>query len=183
MGMKPLRAFLALDLDAPARERILAAMADLRRQLPQVRWVRPEGLHLTLRFLGWTDEVTLAAIGDAIAPAARACPPAAVPLGQLGMFPDRGAPRVLWIGLELTSQMLALQRACEEAAGAHGFEAEERAFRPHLTLGRWKDRAPRPELRPIELGAARLDRLTLFRSDLKPSGAVYTPIRVFPLGR
>lgn len=177
-----LRAFLALDLDEPARQRILAVMAGFERALPEVRWVRPPGLHLTLRFLGWTDEKTLSAIEEALRAAACACPPAAVPLGQAGMFPDRGAPRVLWIGMELPQPMHALQRACEEAARREGFEPEERPFRPHLTLGRWKDRARRPELPPLDLGTAQVERLTLYRSDLEPSGAVYTPLRMFPLG-
>jgi 2'-5' RNA ligase len=177
-----LRAFLALDLDEPARQRMLAVMADLRPELREVRWVRPEGLHLTLRFLGWTDEAAVAATWEALRPAALACPPATVPLGPLGTFPDRGAPRVLWVGMDLSPQMLLLQQACEDAARRHGFEPEERAFRPHLTLGRWKDRARRPQLRPLDLGSSRIEQLTLYRSELKPSGAVYTPIHVLPLG-
>jgi 2'-5' RNA ligase len=178
-----LRAFLALELDEPARERVLAVMADLKQDLAGVRWVRPEGLHLTLRFLGWTDEKTLAAIGEALLPAARACPAAVVPLGQLGLFPDRGAPRVIWIGMDLPEPMHALQRACEEAARRERLEPEERAFRPHLTLGRWKDHVRRPALPPLDLGTAQVERLTLYRSDLKPSGAVYTALRVYELGR
>jgi 2'-5' RNA ligase len=79
--------------------------------------------------------------------------------------------------------MHALQRACEDAARRERFDPEERAFKPHLTLGRWKDRAPRPTLPAADLGTARIDHLTLYRSDLRPDGAVYTPLRVFDLGR
>jgi 2'-5' RNA ligase len=74
-----------------------------------------------------------------------------------------------------------LQRACERAARAAGFEGEERPFRAHLTLGRWRDRAPRPDLPPTDLGATRLDSLILFQSDLRPDGAVYTPLARFAL--
>jgi 2'-5' RNA ligase len=179
----PLRAFLALDLDAPAKERVVALMGRMKRDLPGVRWVRVEGLHLTLRFLGWTKAPVLARIEEALEAPARACAPAEVPLRGLGLFPERGGPRVLWVGLDLPEQMQALQRACEDAARSEGFEPEERAFRPHLTLGRWKDRAPRPRLPEVELGAARIERLTLYRSELRPGGAVYTPLRLFPLGR
>lgn len=176
-----LRAFIALDLDEAARGRLAALTQRLKPELPGVRWVRPEGVHLTLRFLGWSEPPALAAIEERLAPAAAACPAAEVPLGGLGMFPERGSPRVLWVGLELPPAMHDLQRACERAAVEQGFEPEERAFAPHLTLGRWKDRARRPALPDVDLGRAHIERLVLYRSDLKPAGAVYTPLRVFPL--
>jgi len=178
-----LRAFLALDLDPAAQQRVVDLMARLGREVAGVRWVRPDGLHLTLRFLGRADEPQVARIAAALVEAARSCSPATVPLNELGLFPERGAPRVLWIGLTLPEPMLALQRACEDAARREGFDAEERAFKPHLTLGRWKDRAPRPSLPPVDLGAAQIDHLTLYKSDLKPQGAIYTPLRRFDLGR
>lgn len=182
MSGRKLRAFVALDLDDAARRRILDVMAGLQADLRGVRWVRPQGVHVTVRFLGWTDEEALASLQASLAAAARECPPADVALGPLGMFPDRGAPRVIWVGLDFPQPMFALQRACEEAARRLGFEPEERAFRPHVTLGRWSDRATRPQLPPVELGIARIDHLTLYRSELRPSGAEYTPLRVFPLG-
>lgn len=181
-GRSPaLRAFLALDLDEAAQQRLNDLMQRLQGELRGVRWVRGEALHLTLRFLGWTDAATAGRVADAIDAAARDCAAADVPLGQLGMFPERGGPRVLWVGLDLPEHLLALQRACEAAARREGFEPEERAFKPHLTLGRWKDRAPRPQLPPADLGVARIEHLTLYRSDLSASGAVYTPLRVWPL--
>jgi 2'-5' RNA ligase len=176
------RAFLALDLDPAAKQRVVDLMARLRGDVGGVRWVRPEGLHLTLRFLGWTDEAKLARIEQALAEPARACPPAEAPLGALGMFPERGAPRVLWVGLTLPEPVHVLQGACEDAARREGFEPEDRTFKPHLTLGRWKDRAPRPTLPSVDLGTSRIDRLTLYKSDLRPEGAVYTPLKVFELG-
>jgi 2'-5' RNA ligase len=76
----------------------------------------------------------------------------------------------------------ALQSACEKAAVASGFEPETRAFHPHLTLGRWRDRATRPALPDLDLGWAHVRELVLFRSDIRPSGSIYTPLAVFPLG-
>jgi 2'-5' RNA ligase len=90
---------------------------------------------------------------------------------------------VLWIGLEVPAPVLDLQRACERAARAAGFEREARPFQAHLTLGRWRDRAPRPDFPPSDLGTTRLDTLVLFESDLRPDGAVYTPLARFALGR
>jgi 2'-5' RNA ligase len=88
---------------------------------------------------------------------------------------------VLWLGVELPAPVLALQAACEAAAVAEGFEPETRPFRSHLTLGRWRERAPRPALPDVDLGTLALRELVLFRSQLRPSGAVYTGIARFPL--
>lgn len=145
--------------------------------------MRPEGIHLTLRFLGDTSPSRVDLLRPALAAAAAACPPVEARAAGLGTFPERGSPRVLWLGLEVQAAVLDLQRACERAARAAGFEREPRPFRAHLTLGRWRDRAPRPELPPADLGTTRLETLVLFRSDLRPDGAVYTALARFALGR
>jgi 2'-5' RNA ligase len=104
-------------------------------------------------------------------------------LRGVGTFPERGRPRVLWVGLEMPAEALALQDACERIAVGAGFPPERRAFKPHLTLGRWKDGGRRPLLpATADLGGGAVHRLVLFRSDLKPSGAVYTALDAFPLG-
>jgi 2'-5' RNA ligase len=77
---------------------------------------------------------------------------------------------------------MKLQADCEAAAIASGFPPERRDFKPHLTLGRWRDPAPRPKLPAADLGPVVLDRLVLFRSELRPAGAEYSPLAVFPLG-
>jgi 2'-5' RNA ligase len=177
------RAFVALELDARVRESIGELQARLRPRLGGIRLVRPEGIHLTLRFLGATSPDQVETLRPLLAAAAAACPPADVLVAGLGTFPERGSPRVLWLGLDVPAAVLDLQRAVERAARAAGFEREERPFRAHLTLGRWRDRAPRPELPLAELGPTRPETLVLFRSDLRPEGAVYAPMAVLPLGR
>lgn len=176
------RAFIALELDAALHERLARLVEDLRPRLPGLRFSPVTNAHLTLRFLGTTQPRALESIADALAPAAAECPAADVPLTGLGVFPPHGAPRILWLGLDLPAPMLTLQATCERAARSAGFEAETRAFRPHVTLGRWRDRAPRPTLAEAGPFATRIERLVLFRSDLKASGAVHTPLHVFPLG-
>ena len=176
------RAFVAVDLDAAARERLIGAMEALRPQLGGVKWVRPEGLHLTLRFLGASAEGALDCLKPRLASAASRCRAAEARLTGLGLFPERGAPRVLWVGLDFKPSLRALQSATEAAAVACGFARERRPFSPHLTLGRWRDRVARPALPATELGVARLERLVLYRSELRPGGAVYTPLATFPLG-
>ena len=177
------RAFVALELDTRLRESIGELQARLRPRLGGIRLVRPEGIHLTLRFLGPTSPAQVEALRPHLAAAAAACPPAEARVHGLGTFPDRGSPRVLWLGIEVPPSVLELQRACERAARAAGFEPEERPFRAHLTLGRWRDRARRPDLPAADLGAVRLETLVLFRSDLRPDGAVYTPMERSALER
>ena len=176
------RAFVAIDLDPALREAIGDLQARLRPRLGAIRLVRPQGIHLTLRFLGDTSPTQVDSLRPRLAEAAALCPPAEARVAGLGTFPERGSPRVLWLGLSVPSPVLDLQHACERAARAAGFEREERPFRAHLTLGRWRERAARPELPVADLGATRLETLVLFRSDLSPGGAVYTPLARFPLG-
>jgi 2'-5' RNA ligase len=175
------RAFVALDLDGAARERLIAAMEALKPQIAGVRWVRPEGIHLTLRFLGWSSLEAIECLKPRLEAAASTCPATVAPLAQLGLFPERGAPRVLWVGLEFDAPLVTLQGEAEAAAVACGFAPEPRRFSPHLTLGRWRDRARRPALPALELGDASLDRLVLYRSELQRGGAVYTALATFPL--
>jgi 2'-5' RNA ligase len=117
-----------------------------------------------------------------VEPAARACPPCEARIEGVGFFPDRGAPHVIWAGLVLPPAVRELQAGCERAAVAAGFAPEGRAFRPHLTLGRWRDKARRPAAPALDLGTTRLGPLVLFQSDLRPQGAVHTPLRTFALG-
>ena len=179
---KAIRAFVALPLPDSLRRAVAETIERLTPSLPGVRFVRGEGAHVTLRFLGWTRADTIAALGAPLRAAAAACPPLDLAVRGLGTFPERGRPRVLWLGLEVPRAAAALQAACERAAVAAGFEPETRAFHPHLTLGRWGDRARRLPLPDVDLGSAHVGELVLYRSELRPSGSVYTPLAVFPLG-
>ena len=178
---KAIRAFVALPLPDGVHREVAALIPRLTPSLPGLRFVRDDSVHVTLRFLGWTRSDTLARLEAPLAAAAAACPPFEMAIRGLGMFPDRGGPRVLWLGLHLPSPALVLQLACEDAAVAAGFEPEARAFHPHLTLGRWRDRVRRPALPPVDLGSARVSELVLYRSDIRPAGSVYAPLAVFPL--
>jgi 2'-5' RNA ligase len=176
-----IRAFVALELDARLRQAIGELQARLAG-LAGLRLVRPEGVHLTLRFLGWSTRAQLEEVAPKVASAAAGCLPFDTRVSGLGTFPERGAPRVLWLGVELPPSVLELQRACERAAREAGFAAEERPFTPHLTLGRFRERVRRPALEPVDLGKARIAALALFQSETRPGGAVYTPLLHMALG-
>jgi len=175
------RTFVAFAADAALREQIAALSDRLRPALPGLRWVRPDGLHFTLRFLGPSTRAQLEGLAPRLSAAAAACPRGEARVGGLGLFPERGGPRVLWLGVALPEPVLQLQAACEAAAQAEGFPPETRPFRSHLTLGRWRDRVPRPSLPDAEVGTLPLHDLTLFLSQLRPTGALYTELARFPL--
>jgi len=178
---KLIRAFVALDLEPSMRDRLAELVETLRDRFRGVRWVQPERIHLTLRFLGYARRDTLEALIDPLRGLANDCPAGAAEVSGLGTFPERGRARVLWIGISVPRSVLRLQQACERAAVAAGFEPETRAFSPHLTLGRWREPAPRPTLPEADLGRTRLDTLVLYRSQPGRAGSVYTPLETFPL--
>ncbi len=181
MGDTTVRAFVALELPADVKSRLGGLQARLRPQLAGLRLVMAHSLHLTLRFLGDSTPEQVAALARDVGAAAGRCRRASLPLTELGLFPERGAPRTLWVGLAWPTAFALLQRACEQAARAAGFASETRPFSAHLTLGRWRERVPRPTLAPQALGVAALSRVVLYRSELRTSGAVHTPLHVFEL--
>ena len=182
-GEKLIRAFVAIELKEAMRARLGELIETLRDRFRGVRWVRPEGIHLTLRFLGYARRDALEALIDPLRGSANMCAAGEAEVSGLGTFPPRGLARVLWLGIEVPPSILLLQQACERAAVAAGFEPETRPFAPHLTLGRWSEPAPRPTLPPIDLGRTPLDTLVLYRSQPGPKGSVYTPLETFALGR
>jgi len=188
-----LRLFVAIDLPEDVRESLGGLQADLRRHdLPGLRWTRPEGVHLTLKFLGETPATSLAAIESALARAVRGVPSFRLALGAPGTFGGRRGPRVLWVDVEGELPPLQrLQAAVERELAAVGFAPEEREFSPHLTLAR-VPQPPPPGLaerlsRALAAVAAARDEfeateLLLMRSSLQPGGAVYSRVAAFPLG-
>jgi 2'-5' RNA ligase len=170
------RAFVALELDAALQAGLAELQNQLKPGLGDIRFVSAATTHLTLRFLGATTTEQIERFEPRLRSAAAACPPLDARVRGLGTFPGHGSPRVLWLGLELPPPAFELQRSCEQAARDLGFEPEERPFRAHLTLGRWRERARRPTLPEIDLGTTRFEWLTLFRSDLRQEGARHTPL-------
>lgn len=184
-----IRAFVAANLNPDLQVALAMVQDRLRATRADVGWVRPENLHLTLKFLGQVEEERIGAIRDAIAAAAAGSGPVRLVFQGLGAFPNPRAARVVWIGLSHGAEVLAaLQAGIEAALESLGFGREARPFTAHLTLGRVRGPARREQLAralaeaPTEaLGEMVLDRIELMKSDLSAGGARYSILQSFPL--
>ncbi len=178
-----IRCFVAIDVAEEVRQRLVAFAQDLAQSGADVRWVRPEGLHVTLKFLGPVAEAELPAICEAVQNVAGARSPWTIVVRDLAAFPSLRRPRVLWAGVRDDGQVSSLASALEEALERLGFAREDRPFTPHITLGRvnslrgWEKLEERLKNNLASLwGESKVDKVIVYRSDLKPTGAVYTPL-------
>jgi 2'-5' RNA ligase len=192
--MADIRSFVAIELSEQLRAALAGLQQQLRAPVPShtVRWTVPESIHLTLQFLGDVAPGNIAPIADALRNVCANRPSFDLVLEGLGVFPNPRRPRIVWVGIvEASGALNALQQAVEQVLAPLGFPPEERPFTPHLTIGRVAREADLPELTRLgeaitrsttgRLGHMWVDHLSLMKSDLKPSGAVYTPQAVLPL--
>lgn len=190
--MSLLRAFIAIEIPPQIQQAIQQAISNLRRELnTSVRWVSPENIHLTLKFLGNISPAQVDALTSMLQAQADSVPAFEVEVGRLGSFPDGKRVRVLWVGLHAPAELAALSRGIESACARLGYESEKRGFSPHLTIGRVRQDASAADAQKIRrafeaatidsLGVVRVDSAHLFKSDLKRDGAVYTKLFSAPL--
>jgi RNA 2',3'-cyclic 3'-phosphodiesterase len=176
-----LRLFIALNLPPPVRQALWEATTPLRDRGLPVKWVRAEGIHLTLKFLGDVGEEREPELTSALARAAAGARPLALALGGFGVFPDYERPRVVWVGAAADPALEILQHRVEQEFAPLGFPSEARPFRPHITLGRAGREARPRDLAGLDaaLGAlefeasALVESLDLMQSTLQAGGAVY----------
>jgi 2'-5' RNA ligase len=190
--MPTIRTFIAIELAAPIPEKLGDLQSRMQQDLPSglLRWVRPEGIHLTLKFLGEVPVEQVDRIAEALRGACTGHAPFGVSIAGMGCFPNTRRPRVVWVGVEEPSGALArLQHDVEEAIGPLGYPAEARGFSPHLTLGRVKGGGRQAlealgtyvERAKVRVGDMKVEAVHLMRSDLLPGGAVYTALAVVAL--
>lgn len=184
-----MRIFIAIDIPEEVRRELAAFQGALKRQPASVGWTEPRNMHLTLKFLGETEERTLSAIREAALAAAECCRPLTLTLRGSGVFPNARNPRVLWVGLGGDIEpVVRLAAAIDERMAGCGFERESRSYSPHITIGRFKSPIGARELLsaayqyPLAPLSFRIEELIVMQSQLKPGGAVYTPIARCPLG-
>jgi len=180
-----MRLFVALEIPSAMRENLAALLKTLRAVSPQTRWVRPENLHVTLKFIGEAPEAKLAAIRSALA-GARSDQPVTVDFRGLGFFPNDKHPRVFWAGIEASPNLKTLAADIDNGTEKLGIPREQRTFSPHLTLARFEPPGLPEKLRSAihenatrNFGTLRATKFHLIESKLKPSGAEYTTLESF----
>jgi len=181
-----IRSFIAIELSEEARKGLARLENELvRNEQPFIKWVRPESIHLTLKFLGNISVRRVEEISSAIKMAVQGVPPFHLEISGLGAFPNLRQPRVLWVGIHgETDMLLRLQQNVDSQLASLSFAKEERPFVPHLTLARLRQEAS-PEKRRgfgklVESVSSKasyainVNTLCLMRSQLRPEGAIYT---------
>jgi RNA 2',3'-cyclic 3'-phosphodiesterase len=202
------RLFIAVDIDEATRAQVGRISSGLRAAIEtqtKASWVRPERMHLTLRFLGDVEDTLEQRVRRTLVDPIPVAP-FDVTFDGLGFFPERGSPRVLWLGVAAGLEPLRCLHAVFVGLGASveldapvglgtsvGLDLSRalpkrttESFTPHLTLARFRDRAPRGALAgitriPASAGPARIDRVTLYESRLSPKGSTYIPVAEAPL--
>ncbi len=184
-GPDVLRLFVAVELPASVRKRLADVAAELRgKGLERLRWVKPENIHITLKFLGETPALRTPEIEDGLRAAAEGVAAHELTLGELGKFGGRRNPRVLWVDVRGDVDALkALQKRVDEKIGVLGFPPDERPFAAHLTLARVPQELAKQVARPLSEAieavavphpAIPVREVVLMSSDLRPDGPVYT---------
>jgi 2'-5' RNA ligase len=182
-----IRAFLAFEIPERIKAELTASREILRAELPKARWVRPEGQHLTLKFLGEVPRSSLDQLAHDLAPRLGSVPRLTVELNSTGFFPSSRRPRVAWVGGRAEGAEMVVA-AIDEVAVVHGFDREHRRWSPHVTQARlnrpWPPAAVERFLawgRDLRLEPFAAREVVLFSSVLQPEGAVYTALERMPL--
>jgi len=184
-----MRLFVAANLTGAVKEALAKVQQALRALGGDVSWVKPENLHITLKFLGEVEGGRLETVKGVIASSVAGCGPVFLSFAGLGTFPNLRAPRVIWVGVKEGFEGLSfLQANLEEGFHGIGFPRETRPFTPHLTLGRVRSsRGLQPVVEAVRtwpgdpLGEMVLEQVDLMRSQLYPGGSIYTLLETFPL--
>jgi 2'-5' RNA ligase len=185
-----IRSFIAIELPEDVRVALQHLQQELRHCDFTIKWVRPQGIHLTLKFLGDIESDRIEDIAGYLTAAVRGHGGVSMSARAIGVFPHARRPRVLWVGLAGEMQRLSdLQRRIDVALAKVGFKRDKRSFKGHLTLGRFKARVDSRQMgqalekfADFETRTFTADRILLFKSQLKPTGAVYSILKQIPLG-
>lgn len=184
-----MRAFIAIELPPEVKTELTKRQHGLKRAGLNARWVRAENIHLTLKFLGEIDPEAVAAASTAMKAAGESHRPFTLAASGVGVFPSIRKARVLWAGLsEGVPELIDLQQDLDVALAADGFEREQRPFRGHLTMARFRKSVHPAKLETALREAAgelfgqwTVEELVLFRSELTPAGPIYTRLAAGPL--
>lgn len=187
--MSIIRAFIAISLPPRIRELVVEVQERFHECGKTLSWIKPENVHLTVRFLGNISEEKVPAIGEAIKKGIADTHPFRMEIDEIGVFPNLKYPRVIWLGVEeATHTLIDLENRISDEMETLGFEREERKFTPHITLGWVKTYKKKNKIIEIIQSQGKIygaeiamESVELYRSDLKPTGAVHTVLSRFSL--
>lgn len=184
------RCFIAVNLDEALKQEIEKATSGLRAGKYDVRWVPAQNLHITLKFLGDTREDLLHKIEKKLLEVSSSHMAFNAKLYSIGVFPSNRNPRVVWLDIPDADSLIKLQVIIEESMVSLGFIKEIRPFYPHLTIGRIRSLRGRDSLlkaietlKDCDFGNIEVNKVSLMKSEVKPSGAEYMPLAEFDLKR
>ena len=182
--MESIRTFIALELPAGLKAGLARMQKTFMQSTAGVKWVRPESIHLTLKFLGATSMEQVDTVCGVLDHLTRNVAPFSFDVTGMGAFPNSRNPKVIWAGMQVEDRLKAFHQELETALAAMGFAAEDRPFAPHLTLGRLRDGLARKDIAGLieqfsseRFGRFEADHIIFFKSELKPSGPVYTALK------
>jgi len=185
-----IRSFLAFELPLEIKEIVNRVSGEVRKSSLDVKWVKPDNIHLTVVFLGNIHRDDINALGDEVQKVCLDYGPFNISLKGMGSFPNRRNPRVLWLGLDGDlDRMSHFRDALQKGLNPFGIKEEKRKFNPHLTLGRFRKNSKRTyhldklilKYEDLDSPVCPLNELVLFKSELKPRGAEYTKLKAWPL--
>jgi 2'-5' RNA ligase len=183
MNLSNIRTFIAIEIPAAVRKRISEVQNEFQKENERISWTKPENIHVTLKFLGDVEENKIDAIASVVQKTAKNIQSFNVKVKNLGAFPNLRRARVLWVGLEnATAELTQIAEGMETGLSQLGFPEEERKFSPHLTIGRVKSAlstrfVEKFQNYAFEGGEFQVEEIVVMKSDLRPSGAIYTPLR------
>jgi len=192
--MSAIRAFIAINISPEIGQMLETTLRELLQELKgiPVRWVPVKNIHITLKFLGDVSVSNLDVLKKIISGEAAAHEPFEISAGGLGAFPSIKRPRVIWVDVQAPAELTALQRAIDNETARLGYPKEDRPFSPHLTIGRVSRNTNADELRRLSAAltntkpgfveSAKVEDVFLYRSNLQPSGAIYTSLFSARLG-
>jgi 2'-5' RNA ligase len=184
--MQTLRTFIAVDFPIEIKEKIIEITAYFQSKLPpaQIKWVEPDHMHLTLKFMGETPHDKLVQIKQSIHQVISIFPSFEIEIKALGMYPNNQRPRVIWLGINAENHLILLHNQLDQALKGEGIKSDRRPFSPHLTIGRVRRNADQESIIQIgkilsqfkiaSLGSIKIDEILYYQSVLTPQGPIYT---------
>lgn len=185
-----LRCFISLELPEELKKNIYGYIEKLKSAGADVKWIPPENLHLTLKFLGDTTEERLKSINERLISIAKAHDRFYLQISGAGVFPNIKYPRVVWLGVHDSNEIAKLRRDIEESMAGLGFKRDDKQFTPHLTIGRVRSLRNKDALikglatlKEVDFGKIKVNNITMMKSELKPGGAEHLKLSEIPIGK